>query len=153
MTEYEYSFETKELKPFIDYAIKRGYKLTKESRQERIIYRNPNKTMARLTINEMNGQTVKQLDFKEDKLTGEVLEKRKESLSLEYADDKAIESILEFLDYKKDNTLIRKRYVYETEGVKFELDEYTQPRVTAVVGIEGDKELVDKVYSEVKDLK
>ena len=43
----------------------------------------------------------------------------------------------------------RKRYVYFKDGVKFEIDNYTQPAMK-VAAIEGEKEKVDKVYNEVK---
>ena len=56
------------------------------------------------------------------------------------------------LEYKKDKVLERTRYVYEKNQVTFELDEYTSPEVMCVVAVEGEKEEVDKVYDEIKDL-
>lgn len=151
MIEYEYSFEVKDLQPFIDYCEKNGYKLKEDYCQTRIIYRHKNKTIGRLTISEANGKILKKLDFKDDKLTGDDLIERRETKALEYEDDRVIESILEFLNYKQDNTLKRTRKTYEKGGVKLELDHYFQPRTSFVVAIEGEKEEVDKVYNLVKD--
>ena len=78
---------------------------------------------------------------------------RRESLPINFDDEKAVESILEFLHYSKDNTLIRTRYVYEKNNVKFEIDEYEQPRKTFVVAVEGEKTQVDAVYNEIQKLK
>ena len=152
MKEYEYSFEVKTLQPFIEYCEKNDYTFVEKNKQSRIIYRNENKTMARLTIKEKDDKIKKELDFKDDMLSDSVVIERRESSAIEYTDDQAVESILDFLHYKKDNTLIRTRYVYEKDGVKFEMDEYEQPRVTAVVACEGEKEKVDAVYEEIKNL-
>ncbi len=153
MKEHEYSFEVKDLTPYINFCEENGYKLISKNKQSRTIYRNPNKTMARITLDETEGKIVKSLDFKEDKLSSEVLIERKESMALYYDDDKAIESILDFLDYKKDNTLIRTRIVYLKEDVKFEFDIYEEPRQTCVVALEGDSKKTDEVYCLVSKLK
>lgn len=149
MKEHEYSFEVKDLTPFINFCEKNDYKFISKNKQTRIIYRNVNKTMARITLNEEDGKVVKQLDFKEDKLSSDVLIERKESLALEYVNDEAIESILEFLEYKRDNTLIRTRIVYEKDEVKFEFDIYEEPRKTCVVALEGNNEKADLVYQQI----
>ena len=119
-------------------------------KQNRTLYRNNNKTMARITIKENNKIKEKILDFKEDNLTEDILKIRKESLPLKFENIEEAESILEFLEYKKDITLIRTRIVYEKNNVKFELDEYESPNKYCVVAIEGNKEEVDKVYQEIK---
>ena len=150
MIEYEYSYEVKNLAPYIDYCKANGFKLVEQYKQQRTIYRNKNKTMARITINENDGIISKQLDFKEDNLTDEILSQKRESIPLSYTDDKAVDSILDFLGYSKDNTLIRNRYVYIKENVKFELDEYTQPRITSVLGLEGNKIEVDKIFEKIR---
>lgn len=150
MIEYEYSFEVKDWQPFIDFCEKNNYKLKEEFNQTRIIYRNKNKTMARLTINENNEKIIKQLDFKDDKLTENDLIERRETRALIFEDDSAVQSMLDFLNYKKDNTLKRMRKIYEKNGVKFELDHYSQPRNSFVVAIEGEKVEVDKIYNIVK---
>ncbi len=151
MREYEYSFEVKELKPYIDYCLTNGYIFKSDSSQKRILYRNENKTLARITYDKINGKTTKKLDFKDDKLSNEDLIVRRETLPIEFENDEAILSILEFLNYKEDNFLIRERLEYEKDGVKFELDSYIYPRKTYVVAIEGDRNLVDGVYKLVKE--
>lgn len=147
--EYEYSFKVNNLNPYIEYCKENEYEFVEETNQSRTIYRNKNKTMARITIKVKNGVTKKLLDFKDDIMTDEVLIERRESQSIEFTDEKAVESILNFLEYKKDNTLIRKRYVYKKENVKFELDDYDAPEKAFVVAIEGEKSEVDKVYQDI----
>lgn len=152
MKEYEYSFEVKSLQPYIIYCQNNKYTMKDRNEQVRVIYRNTNKTMARITINKNLNKTVKTLDFKDDLLTNDVLIERRESKELNFFDDDAVYSILEFLNYKKDNTLIRTRTVYEKDGVKFELDDYQKPKKTFVVAVEGEKEKVDKIYEDIKNL-
>lgn len=50
----------------------------------------------------------------------------------------------------REKILIRNRVVYYKNDVTFELDNYSSPEVMFVVGIEGKKESVDKVYEELK---
>ena len=148
--EYEYSFKVDSIDKYIDYCNNNGYELIDKVKQTRTLYRNSNKTMARITINEYDNNTKMFLDFKEDNLTDDILKIRKESLPLEFNDIESIKSILEFLDYKKDITLTRTRIIYEKDNVKFEIDEYESPEVYNVVAIEGEKEEVDKVYNELE---
>ena len=154
LKEYEYSFEVKSLAPVIEFCKSNNYNFVIQHKQQRTIYRDKQKTyMARITINDKNGVITKQLDFKEDKLIkGQILGERKESLPLDFTDDEAIKSIFQFLELTEDNTLIRNRFVYEKDGVKFELDEYSQPRVAYIVGIEGEKQKVDAVFDEIKNV-
>ena len=63
-----------------------------------------------------------------------------------------VKSILEVLDFYEAANNIRTRYEYVLGGVKFEIDDYIRPQAQ-VVAIEGEKELVDKVYEQVKNLK
>lgn len=149
--EYEYSFKVEEINPYIEYCKNNGYEFVEETNQSRTLYKNTNKTMARITIKEKNGVIKKLLDFKDDIITDEVLIERRESQSIEFIDDDAVESILDFLNYEKDNTLIRKRYVYKKGNVKFEIDDYEYPEKSYVVAIEGEKSEVDKVYNIVKE--
>ncbi len=151
MEEYEYSFEVKDLKPYIEYCLKNDYKLKSASKQKRVLYRNQNKTLARITYEETDGKVSRKLDFKDDKLNDSDLIIRRETLPIEFEDEKAVFSILEFLNYKEDNSLIRERQNYEKNGVKFEIDSYIFPRKTYVVAIEGDKQQVDKVYEIIKE--
>lgn len=151
--EYEYTFKVSSLKPFFEYCQKNGFIFIDKFQQTRTIYRNKNKTMARITVSEnLNGVT-KELDFKEDNLVeNAIVKKLRESLPLKYESDDSIFSILEFLQYKKDNTMIRNRYIYEKQNVKFELDEYKYPEQSLIVAIEGKQDVVDEIYIEVKDL-
>ena len=148
--EYEYSFKVESIEKYIDYCNSNDYKLIDKVKQTRTLYRNSNKTMARITINEYENNTKMFLDFKEDNLTDDILKIRKESLPLEFSNMESINSILDFLEYKKDITLIRNRKIYEKDNVKFEIDEYESPEVYNVVAIEGEKEEVDKVYNELE---
>ena len=54
MKEYEYSFEVKNLKPYIDYCTANGYALKSSGSQKRVLFRNKNKTLARITYNKIN---------------------------------------------------------------------------------------------------
>lgn len=146
MQEYEYSFKTDDITKYINYCNNNDYKLIDKVKQTRTLYRNSNKTMARITINDNKMF----LDFKEDNLNDDILKIRKETKPLEFSNMESINSILDFLEYKKDITLIRNRIIYEKDNVKFEIDKYESPEVYNVVAIEGKKEEVDKVYNELE---
>ncbi len=152
MKEYEYSIIVDSLDKYIDYCEKNNYILSEKIYQTRIIYRKNDNTMARITINKFGDNEYKVLDFKEDKLSYDVLIERKESEPLAFENEKAIISILSFLGYKKDNTLKRNRYVYDKDDVKFELDEYIEPNDNKVISLEGNKSKVDKIWSEISNL-
>jgi hypothetical protein len=64
----------------------------------------------------------------------------------------AINSVLEVLDFYVAANNVRNRYVYEKESVKFEIDDYIEPKAQ-VVAIEGEKSAVDKVYKEIQKIK
>jgi len=149
--EYEYSFGVKSIDEYINFCKKNKFKLVSKIKQTRIIYRNANKTMARITIEE-GKNIVKKLDFKEDKLENKDLIIRKESASLTFENEEEVESILNFLEYKKDNTLVRTRTIYEKENVKFEIDEYEQPNTNLVIAIEGNKKETDLIYKELSEI-
>ncbi len=149
--EYEYSFAVSAIDEYIKFCNDNNFNFIDVIKQTRIIYRNKNKTIARLTI-EDNQKTVKKLDFKEDKLTKKDLNVRKESKSLLFDDDNAVESILEFLRYRKDNTIVRTRMIYEKVNIRFEIDKYEQPNQNFVVAIEGEKKEVDQVYKELLEI-
>lgn len=151
MIEYEYSKNVKDLDKYINYCEKNNYMFKEKIKQKRIIYRKNDNTIARITINEIDNKIYKYLDFKESKLNNE-LNIRKESKELEFNDEKIIYSILDFLGYKKDNTLERIRYVYIKENITFELDKYTKPKICNVLSVEGKKNIVDKVWEEVKKI-
>ena len=151
--EYEYSFVVNDLTKYFDYCKEHKFKFVDKFEQTRVIYRKPNKTMARITINKYDNYQKKFLDFKEDNLVeGEVLKELKESLPIEFTDDKAIESILEFLGYVKDNSMKKIRTIYEKKDAKFEFDEYILPKAAKVVAVEGNKDIVDKIYNEIKKI-
>ena len=144
--EYEYSFEVKSLDKYIEYCENNNYKKVSQKKEKRIIYRNENKTIARITIEDDKDAL---LDFKDDILNGEVLIERRETPKLYIKDMDTVLKILEFLKYNKDNVLDRERIVYKKGGVTFELDSYSEPRKSYAVAIEGEKEEVDKVYKEL----
>ena len=154
MEEYEYSFKVTDLKPYIDYCETNNYEKKEETSQTRILYKNINKTMARITTKEKNGNKKMVLDFKDDNESDDTLKVCRESLPLEISESnkEAIDSILDMLGYEIKKTLTRKRVVYFKDNVTFELDDYSSPEVMFVVGIEGQKEKVDSVYNELQEL-
>lgn len=152
MKEHEYSFKVKNLKPYIDYCINNNYLLNEETTQHRTLYRKKDKTIARITLDEKNGNKKMTLDFKDDILSEEALITRRESLPIEITDEKAVNSILDFLNYKKDNTLFRKRLIYDNGKVKFEFDEYIEPEKCYVVAFEGNINEIKAVYEEIKKI-
>lgn len=149
MNEYEYAKKVRSLKKYINYCEENGFTLKEKTSQIRVIYRKSDKTMARITTNEVNGIKKKSLDFKEDKLSNDELIIRKESKAIEFTDEEAVISILDFLGYEKDNTLDRTRYVYTKKDAVFELDEYVKPNKSCVVSLEGKKEIVDKIWMDL----
>lgn len=146
--EYEYSFCVSDINDYLEFCKQKEFELVSDLKQTRIIYRNTNGTIARITVEE-GKSIIKKLDFKEDKLTREDLNIRKESGSLEFDNIDDVESILDFLEYKKDNTLIRNRKTYRKENVTFEIDEYLFPNNNYVIAIEGNKEEVDNIYYQL----
>ncbi len=152
MKEYEYSMVVDSLNKYIDYCENNNYELRDKIFQTRTIYRKNNNTIARITINKMGNKEQKYLDFKEDKLSVGPLIERRESGALEFEIIKDAESILNFLEYKKDITLIRNRLVYYKDDVTFELDEYIEPNNNFVVSVEGNKEKADIVWNIISKL-
>ncbi len=151
--EYEYSCKVKDLLPFIKYCLNNNYELKDEYEQTRILYKNDGKVMARITRNKKINEDTEILDFKEDNLDKEILKIRKESKSLTITDDNRefVESLLDILELKETKKLIRKRFIYVHNNVKFELDEYRVPLMN-VLAIEGKKEEVDIVYNSLKSI-
>ena len=150
--EYEYSYKVKSLKPYIEYCEKNGYELKSDTKQMGYVFSNPNKTVARIKIDiPKNGDTKKYLDFKDEDNSKKILKERRESKALQFDDEEAVASILEFLGYEDDGSYIRRRRVYVKGGVIFELDYYIKSR-NKVLAVEGVKEEVDKVYLEIKDI-
>ena len=145
--EYEYSYTVDDLSKVLDYLDK-NYKFIEKYKEQRVIYRNSNHTMARITYK--NNEML--LDFKEDKLSDKELIERKESKSIKMDDLESTEDILSFLDYKKDNSMIRYRSIYEGNNIKFEIDEYLEPKKAYVISFEGNKDICDKVNENIKEL-
>lgn len=153
MVEYEYSFKVKDIQPFIAYCEEKGYIKEKDVEQIRILYKNNNGILARITTNEIEGKVSKYLNFKEENESEQVLKVSQESPMLEIDENNRefVESILKIFDFVKSKELKRKRYVYKKNNVTFEIDNYSKPEMK-VVAIEGKKDQVDKIYSEIQDL-
>ena len=149
--EQEYCFKVTDLKQFIDYCENNGFTLISESEQVRKIYKKSDNTMLRITIDKKGDKIVKTMDFKQDLLSDEPLIERKESLPIEFEDDEAVKSIIDFLNYKESIELKRKRYVYNKDDIKIEMDEYISPEQAYVVAIEGNIEKSEIIYNELKD--
>lgn len=151
--EYEYSFKVKDIKDFIEYCTLNKYKKKDEYLQTRILYKNGGPIMARITENIYNDKALKVLNFKDDNLDDNALKVSRESKDLIINDDNQefVDSLIEILELTNKKVLKRKRYVYEKNNVKFEIDEYTDP-VMNVVAIEGLKDEVDKVYKELEKI-
>ena len=149
--EYEYSVKVKDIEPFINYCKENNYELINKTAQKRILYRNSNKILARVTIIEDDKSKNIFLDFKDENESDDVLKISRESGKINVTDNmdfvKSVLSMLEFDFYKE---LDRVRYVYVKNKVTFEIDEYIKPKMK-VVGIEGNKEEVDKVYKVLED--
>ena len=149
--EQEYSFKVSDLKPFFTYLDNNNYELIETTEQVRTLYKKNDNTMLRLTVKKSNDKVVKELDFKQDNLSNDPYIERKESLPIVYEDDEAVQSIINFLDYKKAIELVRKRYVYKKNDIKFEIDEYISPEQALVVAVEGQKDIIEEIYNELKD--
>lgn len=148
--EYEYSAKVKDIKPFINYCIENNYELISKNTQKRILYRNNDKILARVTIIKKGESKKIFLDFKDENESDDILKISRESGKIDVTNNmdfvNAALSMLNFDLYKK---LDRVRYVYSKNNVTFEIDEYIEPKMK-VVGIEGAKEEVDKIYDALK---
>lgn len=152
MQEYEYSFKVKTIIPFIDYCKNNDYDELKIEKQNRIVYENNNSDdiIARITTKIINGKTNIIFDCKNVGKRDNDLKISKESLPIKITKNnkKQIESLLDVLDFYEAANNYRTRYVYEKNDIKFEIDDYENPKMK-VVAIEGKKETVDKIYSEL----
>lgn len=149
--EYEYSFEVKDIKPFIEYCLDNNYIKDNEYIQSRILYKNGGKVMARITKNSYEDEEVEILNFKDDNVDSNILKVSRESKDLKITDENRefVKSLLDILELNEEKRLIRKRFVYRKNNVIFEIDEYTSPKMN-VVAMEGKKDEVDIVYDELK---
>jgi adenylate cyclase class IV len=152
MREYGHCVEVKSLEPYIKYCIQNGYTLHGKMRQTRMIYKRPDRTLGRITINNFqDGRVLMQLDFKEDVLAYGLPESSI-SAKLEINNISAAENILKFLGYHKRETIIRMRTVYRKGNVSFELDEFEEPKRMCVLTLEGSREEARAVYKELVSL-
>lgn len=149
--EYEYSMKVKDIKPFINYCKKNNYNLINKTTQKRVLYRNDNKILARVTTIQEDKSKNIFLDFKDENESDDTLKISRESGKIDVTGKmnfvNAVLSMLEFDFYKE---LDRVRYVYTKDKVIFEIYEYLKPEMK-VVGIEGNKEEVDKIYKVLEN--
>ena len=150
-SEKEYSFKVTSIAPFINYCVSNKYDFIEKTEQVRTLYKKSDNTMLRLTVKKIGDKVYKEMDFKQDKLSNDSFIERKESKAIPYEDDEAVNSIIEFLDYKKAIELVRNRYVYSKDDIKFEIDEYLSPEEALVVAIEGDYDKITNIFEELKD--
>lgn len=151
--EYEYSFKVKDTKDFIQYCINNNYEKKEEYNQIRTLYKNNGPIMARITQNIYDSKIIKKLNFKDDNLNNNELKISRETkdLIITKENEEFVNSLIEILELTNKKTLKRKRYIYEKNNIKFEIDEYTSPKMN-VVALEGLKEEVDKVYNELTQI-
>ncbi len=149
--EYEYSTKVKDIKPFIDYCKENNYKLINKTTQKRILYKNNNRILARVTTIKDNKSKNIFLDFKDENESNDILKISRETGKINVTDNlNFVNALLSMLEFKFYKELDRVRYVYTKDKVTFEIDEYLKPKMK-VVGIEGNKEDVDKVYNILED--
>jgi len=148
MEEYEYSFNVKSIKLYIDYCKINNYTNKLIINENRIVYHNDNlkHVIARITISEEKSL----LDFKNINKENNDLKISNESIPLEINNIDIIKSMLEVLGFYENANNTRTRYVYEKDNVIFEIDDYINP-IMQVVAIEGNKDKVDKIYKEIKE--
>ena len=153
MIEYEYSFKVKNIEPYINYCKENNYDLEKNNYQVRELYKNENKILARITTEIEDEKRICVLDFKDDNNTEVLIKEARETIPLKITEEnrKSVDSILKILDFHKDKIIERNRMTYKKGKVSFEIDEYFKPEKGYVVAIEGEKELVDKTYVEIKE--
>lgn len=156
MKEYEYSFKVESIQPIIKYCVNNGYEQKYVSKQNRIVYETKNNShiIARLTTENVNNTTSTYFDFKNVDNKNENFKISNESIALKVTDEnmEAIKSILNVLEFYEVANNFRTRYVYQKNGVIFEIDDYSKPKMK-VVAIEGIDEEVEIVCNELKQNK
>ncbi len=152
MKEYEWSFKVKSVLPFLEYCRKGGYKEFEPASQNRVVYHNKNieHTIARLTTEKVGAKEKIILDFKNVSKKNENLNVSDESapLKINKANLKAVCSMLEVLGFYVAADNYRTRYVFKKAGVKFEIDDYSKPKM-CVVAIEGEENAVEAVKKDL----
>lgn len=155
MEEYEYSFKVSSIKPYIEYCENNGYEKVSEVTQNRKVYENKHSEdiIARITTKIINRNKNTVFDCKNVNKKDRDLKVSSESVPIKVtkSNEKSIYSMLEVLDFYEAANNYRTRYVYEKNGVTFEIDDYIEPKMQ-VIGIEGVKSEVDKVYNELINL-
>lgn len=154
MQEYEYSLKVKSIEPFIRFCESNGYKLISKCNENRKVFENKvnRNVIARITRTNENGKEKTLFDFKNISSSKSNLKVSTESKALVVTEKNmdTILSMLETLEFYQSADNSRTRYIYQNNGVKFEIDDYSIPKMQ-VVGIEGEKEKVDSIYNIVKD--
>ena len=152
MKEYEHSFKAKSIIPYLDYCKENGYTQLEVIKQNRVVYHNKNSKhiIARITtdITEHGNKIV--FDFKNIESAKQDLKISKESMPLELDEErkKIVLSMLDVLEFYVAADNLRTRYVFNKDGVTFEIDDYERPQMK-VIAIEGDEDKVEKVYHDV----
>ena len=104
------------------------------------MYKNKDKLLARVTKNKVDGNQKIFFDLKDENDSNDVLKILRESGKIDVTNNtEFVDSMLGMLNFSFHKELKRKRYVYFKDGVKFEIDNYTQPAMK-VAAIEGEKE-------------
>lgn len=152
MIEYEYSFETDNLKKYIAFAQVNNFIKVSENRQIRTLYKNGGEVMARITEDIVDDKTIISLDIKDDFIVKDAARSKRESRTVIFDSKDAMEDVLNMLGYKKDKELIRNRINYKKDNVCFEFDDYISPNKTCVVAIEGEKIKVDEIVEKIKKI-
>ncbi len=151
MEEYEYSFKVKSLEPVFMYLKENNYKEIFNKKQNRIVYENikNRNIISRITSNDEDYL----FDFKNKSYETETLKISKASLPLKIKkeDIENVKSILDVLGFEQTSNIVRTRFVFVKDEVKFEIDDYIKPKML-VVAVEGKRDKVDKVYNEVKNM-
>ncbi len=152
MKEYERSFEVKSIKPYLKYCNDNNYEKKGENWQNRIVYENKysEDIIARITTKKVNGKKQTIFDCKNVGKRDKNLKVSNESIPIliNNKNKESIASVLNVLGFFKaaDNT--RTRYEYVKDNVKFEIDDYSSPKMQ-VVAIEGEEKEVEKIYKDI----
>lgn len=152
MIEYEYSIKAKSVEPFIKYCNQEGFEFISKAKENRIVFENDKNIIARITIKKKDDEEICTVDFKNKCCGNETFKIAKESLPLQIKkeDIDVVKNMLEVIEFNQSADNLRTRYIFKKDGVKFEIDEYTRPKMN-VIGIEGDKDKVDKIYQSIKE--
>lgn len=150
--EYEYSFKVDDILPFIKFCEENNYTKKDEYNQIRTLYKNDNKILARITKCEINGIEKIYFDLKDENESNDVLKVSRESGQIDVTNNiEFANALIDMLNFKFHKKLDRKRYVYQKNNVTFEIDNYKEPKMN-VVAIEGEKNDVDNVYNNIKNI-